>query len=114
MPELVTVDSMSAMFAFDQGEVFLKSSTFGRVMARLLERIENGNDRRAMLDAVDLNCLWVDQLGPERKARLLPLVSEVLTACLAEVLSNDQLAIVQLNSVNKELRRRYPQLYDGP
>lgn len=47
---------MSALVAFEVGEVFLKSPTFEGIMTELLERSQDPVDREVCADALVGNC----------------------------------------------------------
>jgi len=101
---------MSAMFAFEVGEAFMKSPTFEVVMTDMLERVTDPVERLVIEDSLDVNCLWVDKIPGERKRGMIALLHSVLTENLRSGRHADNpVAQYEINAVIDELSRRYPE-----
>ncbi|WP_173137350.1 hypothetical protein [Kibdelosporangium persicum] len=100
------------MFAFEVGELFMKSPTFGSVIHDLLERSSDPADRQVCQDALDLNCLWVDKIEAARKCAMIVNLSDVLKAHLCSgIHSGNEVAMVEIEAAVNELARRYPECF---
>ncbi|TCM35136.1 hypothetical protein [Kribbella sp. VKM Ac-2568] len=100
---------MSAMFAFERGEVFMKSPTFELVMNDLDSRLTHPADKYVVEVAVAMNCLWVDQIPADRKSGLLAALCGVLVGQLNSGAHDDNpVAIADLQEIIEELSKRYP------
>jgi hypothetical protein len=62
---------MSALVAFDEGEVSLKSPTSATVVTALLERSADAVDRETRTDALVGNSLWPDRIPRHREDAVL-------------------------------------------
>lgn len=104
---------MSAMFAFNEGEVLVRSATFEYMMVDLLEHLTEEEDRAAITDAMSLNCLWIDQLRSSQRSRILLSISDLINLYLAQQ-DLDDTATTELRTLLDELVARYPDVLDGP
>jgi hypothetical protein len=105
---------MSAMFAFEVGDVSMKSLTFESVMKDVSEALSDPEDKEVLSDALVLNCLWVDEISPGRKRYILTVLCRVLDMHLESgEHADNEVALLQIDEVRKELRRRYPDLVSG-
>ena len=97
------------MVAFTDGEVFLKSATFDWLIHNMSERTATPEDRKAVNDALEVACLWVDQLADAQRQRLVSLALQVIGQALEEpdLIGLDEVAIAQLTELRTELERRY-------
>jgi hypothetical protein len=99
---------MSALFAFEVGDVSMRSVTFGNVINALMARSPESSDRQACKDALELNCLWVYQIQATRKCTFISNLYAVLIEQLdVEVSLNNDVAIYEIRQVIKELSGRY-------
>jgi len=100
---------MSAMFAFEIGDISMRSATFENVMTELLARSTDSVDRQVWQDALDLNCLWVDQIPENLRCPLLVSLYDVLLRMLrGEAYRRNDTALFEIGEVMKELVVRYP------
>ena len=105
---------MSAMFAFDAGDISMRSVTFEDVMTGLLGRSIDPVDREICQDAIDLNCLWVDQIPAAQKCPLLVGLFNVLKEFLkGGAYADNQVASFEINNVMKKLIARYPECFEA-
>lgn len=103
---------MSAMFAFEVGDVSMRSVTFENVITELIGRSSDPLDREVYQNALDLNCLWVDQIPAPRKCPVLVDLYDVLEGSLhSGAYADNEVAIFEITNVMKELVRRYPQCW---
>ncbi|XVQ83442.1 hypothetical protein ACQP2K_32100 [Microbispora siamensis] len=103
---------MSALFAFEVGDISMRSATFERVITVLLTRSTDPVDRRVCQDALDLNCLWVDQIDAARKCAFLVNLHDVLAQHMQTVVHLDnEVAADEIKAAMNELTRRYPECF---
>ncbi|WP_182901367.1 hypothetical protein [Microbispora sp. H10830] len=103
---------MSALFAFEVGDVSMRSATFERIITDLLARSADPADRRACQDALDLNCLWVDQIDAPRKCAFLTNLHDVLAQHMKTAVHLDnEVAVDEIKTVMNELKGRYPECF---
>ncbi|MEU7938050.1 hypothetical protein [Microbispora bryophytorum] len=103
---------MSALFAFEVGDISMRSATFERVMTDLLARSTDATDRQTCQDALDLNCLWVDQIDAVRRCAFLANLRDVLARHMRTVAHlDDKVAVHEIETAMNELRQRYPECF---
>ncbi|SDI95805.1 hypothetical protein [Nonomuraea jiangxiensis] len=103
---------MSAMFAFEVGDISMRSMTFEYVINDLLERSSDPIDQQVCQVALDLNCLWVDQINAGRKCALLGNLHDVLVEQLRSgVHSDNWVALFEIRRALDELAKRYPDCF---
>lgn len=103
---------MSAMFAFEVGDVSMRSLTFERVIREVLARSDNPTDQQVCKDALDLNCLWIDQIPAARLCPMVANLHNVLQKSLRDgSYVNNQVAVFEINNVMAELASRYPHCF---
>lgn len=97
------------MVAFTEGEVFLKSATFDWLMHNVSESAATAEDRTAVNDALEVACLWVDDLADAQRERLVSLVLQVIGQALEDpdLIGLNEVARAQLTELCTELERRY-------
>jgi hypothetical protein len=102
---------MSAMFAFEMGEVSMRSATFELVMKDVAEALVDPADKTIVSDAMDLNCLWVDQIDPARKRQVLSMLYRILGLHLSSCRHVDnEVALLEIETLRKQLADRFPDL----
>jgi DnaJ-domain-containing protein 1 len=98
------------MFAFEVGETTMRSATFERVMADTMDVLADPADRQVVSDALTVNCLWVDDVEPTRRIRVVAALYRVLGRHLESGEHRDnEVALLELATTREELARRYPQ-----
>jgi hypothetical protein len=104
---------MSALFAFEVGDVSMKSLTFEDVITALLERSTDPVDQEVCHDALKLNCLWVDEIESSRKCAVIGNLHAVLAEKLTlGVYRDNWVAVFEIERLSDELRKRYPECLD--
>ncbi|MFS8104851.1 hypothetical protein LFM09_47895 [Lentzea alba] len=102
---------MSAMFAFEVGEISMRSVTFGIVIGKLRERSSDPADIEVCADALALNCLWVDQIPAARKREVVRGLRKVFRECLnSPDFADNEVAQLELSRAVDEFVARYPTL----
>lgn len=99
---------MTALIAFEVGDVRMKSPTFEKVMRALLERSTDPVDQEVCTDALVGNSLWADQIPEQRKGVVLAGLWSVLDEQLRSGVYDDNMtAVFQIRQLRAELVRRY-------
>lgn len=88
------------------------SLTFEGVIKSLMERSSDPVDREVCKDALELNCLWVDQIAEARRCVVLRGLLDVFDDQLKSgIHADDEVAVLQIRRASDELLRRYPDCF---
>ncbi|GLY69061.1 hypothetical protein [Amycolatopsis taiwanensis] len=103
---------MSSIVAFDNGEVFLKSATFDRIMEQAGGLVATEAAREVLASAIAVGALWPERVNDAQRLEVIRAVWTAASQVRAEaaIAPSGQLVVDQVDELTAELRRRYPKL----
>ncbi|MCW2880866.1 MAG: hypothetical protein JWQ95_4966 [Sphaerisporangium sp.] len=106
---------MSSLVAWEDGEVFLKSTTFEELLVPILRSTTTASDRESLTGALAIGGLWPDDhLDDSQRPRVLRAIMSRADSLIAAEPDAGSTRAHQLGQLRDELRRRYPYLAEEP